>query len=101
MRIRNILLGALLVLLGSLQSATAAEHWFEEVKATATPPQMYQFLYSLPKGGDLHNHLTGETWKKSIHPDNAAYNWHDEPDVSRDKSGNRETVLALDVLRGF
>jgi adenosine deaminase CECR1 len=59
MRIRNILLGALLVLLGSLQSATAAEHWFEEVKATATPPQMYQFLYSLPKGGDLHNHLTG------------------------------------------
>jgi adenosine deaminase CECR1 len=59
MRIRDVLIGALLVLVGSLQSAAAAEHWFEEVKATATPSQMYRFLYSLPKGGDLHNHLTG------------------------------------------
>jgi adenosine deaminase CECR1 len=39
--------------------ATAAEPWFETVKATATPMQLYRFLYALPKGGDLHNHLTG------------------------------------------
>jgi adenosine deaminase CECR1 len=37
----------------------AAERWFEEVKAGATPAQLYRFLYALPKGGDLHNHLTG------------------------------------------
>ena len=39
--------------------APAAEAWFETVKTTATPEQMYRFLYALPKGGDLHNHLTG------------------------------------------
>ena len=39
--------------------AFAAEPWFEEVKKTATPQQLYTFLYALPKGGDLHNHLTG------------------------------------------
>jgi adenosine deaminase CECR1 len=35
------------------------ERWFEEVKSTATPAQLYRFLYAMPKGGDLHNHLTG------------------------------------------
>jgi adenosine deaminase CECR1 len=39
--------------------ALAAEAWFEAVKGTATSEQMYRFLYALPKGGDLHNHLTG------------------------------------------
>ena len=39
--------------------ARAAERWFEEVKATATPAQLYRFIYAMPKGGDLHNHLTG------------------------------------------
>src|ERR1700730_17953695 len=40
-------------------TARAGERWFEEVKPTATPAQMYRFLYALPKGGDLHNHLPG------------------------------------------
>lgn len=40
-------------------AANAAEAWFEKLKATATPEQLYRFLYALPKGGDLHNHLTG------------------------------------------
>jgi adenosine deaminase CECR1 len=39
--------------------ARAAEAWFEKLKAEATPEQMYRFLYALPKGGDLHNHLSG------------------------------------------
>jgi adenosine deaminase CECR1 len=45
--------------LGLANNTWAAEPWFEAVKATATPQQMYRFLYALPKGGDLHNHLTG------------------------------------------
>jgi adenosine deaminase CECR1 len=45
--------------LGSWQGAFAAEGWFESVKASASPAEMYRFLYALPKGGDLHNHLTG------------------------------------------
>ncbi|CAD5280763.1 Adenosine deaminase [Alteromonas sp. 38] len=33
--------------------------WFESFKQTATPRQMYQFLQAMPKGGDLHHHLSG------------------------------------------
>src|SRR5687767_9661150 len=48
------------VLLMSLSTAaSAAERWFEELKRTATSQQLYTFLYALPKGGDLHNHLQG------------------------------------------
>ena len=33
--------------------------WFEDFKKTATPRQMYQFLQAMPKGADLHHHLSG------------------------------------------
>ena len=32
---------------------------FDEIKRTAQPAELYTFLYALPKGGDLHNHLGG------------------------------------------
>ena len=32
---------------------------FDEIRAGATPEQLYTFLYALPKGGDLHNHFGG------------------------------------------
>jgi adenosine deaminase CECR1 len=48
-----------LFVLACMQQAGAVEPWFESFKATATPQQLYTFLYALPKGGDLHNHLTG------------------------------------------
>jgi adenosine deaminase len=55
------LLGAVMLglYLAGLQPSGAAERWFEQVKATATPAQLYRFLYAMPKGGDLHNHLGG------------------------------------------
>ncbi len=53
---RSWLLAALSLWAGSV---IAVEPWFEEVKAKATPEQLYSFLYALPKGGDLHNHLEG------------------------------------------
>jgi adenosine deaminase CECR1 len=55
-RFAALLLG---LYLGGMHSSGAAERWFEEVKATATPAQLYRFLYAMPKGGDLHNHLGG------------------------------------------
>ena len=33
--------------------------WFEAFKASASDEQLYRFLYAMPKGGDLHNHLSG------------------------------------------
>jgi len=47
------------VLIAVAQGAGAAEPWFESLKAGATPAQLYRFLYALPKGADLHNHLPG------------------------------------------
>jgi hypothetical protein len=35
---------------------------FEEIKASASDEELYRFLYALPKGGDLHNHLGGSSW---------------------------------------
>lgn len=50
---------AALLALACIRPASALEPWFESFKATATPQQMYALLYAMPKGGDLHNHLTG------------------------------------------
>src|SRR5579862_3965786 len=59
MRIRRRISALILTLLASIGYSSAAERWFEELKASATPTQLYTFLYALPKGGDLHNHLGG------------------------------------------
>ena len=32
---------------------------FDQLKAAASPAQLYALLYALPKGGDLHNHSGG------------------------------------------
>ncbi len=51
----------LVLLLGLVLPAVAAPFSarFEEIKRTAKPVELYTFLYALPKGGDLHNHLGG------------------------------------------
>ncbi len=58
MRNRWCVVIVLLAALGFAATTVAAERWFEEFK-TATPQELYTFLYALPKGGDLHNHLDG------------------------------------------
>lgn len=39
---------------------------FEQIKSEASPEALYQFLYAMPKGGDIHHHFGGgilpETW---------------------------------------
>ncbi len=42
-----------------LPSDTDTGSWFERFKAEATPEELYRFLYAMPKGGDLHNHISG------------------------------------------
>jgi adenosine deaminase CECR1 len=48
----------LLTLAASAHAASFAAR-FEEIKKTAKPAELYTFLYALPKGGDIHNHLGG------------------------------------------
>ncbi|MEC9261563.1 MAG: hypothetical protein VYD53_09510, partial [Pseudomonadota bacterium] len=33
--------------------------WFREFKQSASDQALYKLLWSLPKGGDLHHHLSG------------------------------------------
>lgn len=49
----------LLCLVASASAAAPFSARFEAIKRTATPAQLYTFLYALPKGGDIHNHLGG------------------------------------------
>ena len=75
--LRILALGTLCI---SLQ-AQAVEKWFEDFKATATPQQLYTFLYALPKGGDLHNHLTGAVrsewyWDAAIAQEPRGYTYY-------------------------
>lgn len=63
------------------QAASAAEPWFEQFKKTATPEQLYTFLYALPKGGDLHNHLGGAVrsewmWSATLAQKNRGYSYY-------------------------
>ncbi|MEM6709444.1 MAG: adenosine deaminase [Pseudomonadota bacterium] len=58
---RRLLTAIAVLILGLTGQARAegAGDWFERVKSEATPDQLYRFLYAMPKGGDLHNHITG------------------------------------------
>ncbi len=44
--------------------AYSDERWFESFKKSATDFELYQFLYALPKGADLHNHLSGSNFSE-------------------------------------
>ncbi|MGD8176373.1 adenosine deaminase family protein [Marinimicrobium sp. ARAG 43.8] len=46
------------LVLGAMQ-ARADDAWFEAFKAEASDRELYTFLYAMPKGGDLHNHMSG------------------------------------------
>src|SRR3954463_3072191 len=69
MKSLRILVPGLVALL-SLHSARAdfGPRW-EEIKHAAKPAELYTVLYGLPKGGDLHNHMTGaflpEQWYRA------------------------------------
>lgn len=39
-------------------------HYFNSIKNN--PQQLYQFLKTMPKGGDLHNHLTGAEYAENL-----------------------------------
>lgn len=56
--------------------------WFRTFKQTASPQAIYNFLHALPKGGDLHHHLTGSAfsewwWELAIDPNlNGGYTYY-------------------------
>lgn len=61
---RNLYLsGVILILIFVSGPLWAAEkHWFEAFKENASDEELYRFLYAMPKGGDLHNHMSGNAF---------------------------------------
>jgi adenosine deaminase CECR1 len=78
---RGSLLAGTLLLAQIAVAAGPGDRWFEEVKKSATPEQLYTFLYALPKGGDLHNHLTGAAlsewmWDAALATEKQGYTYY-------------------------
>ncbi len=51
---KKTIIAAFLLLL--LQANPASADWFDDLKANGNEEDLYRALYSMPKGGDLHNH---------------------------------------------
>ncbi|HBS43088.1 MAG TPA: adenosine deaminase [Oceanospirillales bacterium] len=70
---RSIKSRALMTLgvIGSLSlSATSQADWFDDFRDSASDEELYALLYAMPKGGDLHHHISGsarsEWWYEEI-----------------------------------
>ncbi len=51
---------ALILLLPSMAFGAGSRHdWFEQIKSDGRDDTLYRVLYAMPKGGDLHLHLSG------------------------------------------
>src|SRR5690348_5011002 len=61
-------IGILLFLASTLAFAasplTKLDQQFQSIRKN--PPELYAFLYRMPKGGDLHNHLIGAVYAESM-----------------------------------
>ncbi|MBB3169477.1 adenosine deaminase family protein [Simiduia aestuariiviva] len=51
-----------LAFIGALSPAAFASDWFEEIKTKGSDKALYELLYAMPKGGDLHHHLSGSAF---------------------------------------
>jgi len=47
-----------------LQATPASADWFDDLKAAGNDQDLYRTLYYMPKGGDLHNHLSGSSYSE-------------------------------------
>ena len=81
MRLGSLLAGVVLLQAQWAGAAAPSDRWFDDVKKNATPEQLYTFLYALPKGGDLHNHLTGAAlsewmWDAALASEKQGYTYY-------------------------
>ncbi len=47
-----------------LASQFAIANWFDDIKKSGSAEDLYRVLYYMPKGGDLHNHLSGSNFSE-------------------------------------
>ena len=64
---------------GASSQLNALDQWFEEFKSNASDLELYAFLYRMPKGGDLHSHISGSGFSE----------WWYELALDQEKNGYR------------
>jgi adenosine deaminase CECR1 len=53
-----------IVLLAAAVAQTSHADWFDDIKQNGSATDLYRVLYAMPKGGDLHNHLSGSNFSE-------------------------------------
>ena len=55
---------ATVVIVALLSAQAATADWFNDIKLSGSATDLYRVLYAMPKGGDLHNHLSGSNFSE-------------------------------------
>ena len=88
-----------------LQAQAAGADWFDDIKAQGNAENLYRVLYHMPKGGDLHNHLSGavfpEWWYEAALAEKArGYDYYTKVRIEncRDYGGNEFGGMAYYLM---
>ena len=83
----------------------ASADWFDDLKAQGNAEDLYRVLYHMPKGGDLHNHLSGaafpEWWYDAALAEKArGYEYYTKVRIEncRDYGGNEYGGMAYYLM---
>ena len=52
------------VIAALLCAQAASADWFDDLRQNGTATDLYRVLHAMPKGGDLHNHLSGSNFSE-------------------------------------
>lgn len=96
MKNKDLLLRLVMVLGLALTLPThAQESWFEAFKREASDQELYKFLYAMPKGGDLHIHLSGSVhpewlWQLALDAEQEGYTYYTKVRINECRFGSNE-----------
>ena len=75
-----------------LLSQPASADWFDDLKAQGNSEDLYRTLYYMPKGGDLHNHLSGATFPEW---------WYDAALTGKERGYEYYTKVRIENCRDY
>lgn len=80
------------VISGLTMPAISQADWFDDFRETASDEELYALLYAMPKGGDLHHHLSGSAFSEW---------WYDEILQQEDNGYIYYTKVTINNCRSF
>jgi len=76
----------------SLLAPAATADWFDEIRNNGNAEDLYRVLYYMPKGGDLHNHLSGAVFSEW---------WYELALAERSRGYEYYTKVRIDNCRDY